>query len=63
MCWRKYSGMLWYRERLEVKLKLLSLAVCLVLSALEVSDAEGCARDGGLQEERRDAGSEGGNEC
>ena len=55
--------MLWYRERLEVKLKLLSLAVCLVLSALEVSDAEGCARDGGLQEERRDAGSEGVNEC
>lgn len=39
--------MLWYKEKLEVKLKLLSLAVCLVLSALEASDAEGCARDGG----------------
>ena len=55
--------MLWYKERLDVKLKLLSLAECLVLSALVASDAEGGARDEGLQEERIDAGSEGGNDC
>lgn len=60
MCWRKYSGILWYKERLDVTLKLLSLTVCPCLSALVASEAEGCAREDALQEEMRDAGSEGG---
>lgn len=37
MCWRKYSGMLWYRDRLDEKLTLFSLAVWVVLSVLVAS--------------------------
>ncbi len=62
MCWRKYSGMLSYKDTLDVMLKLLSLTVCPALSALVAEEAEGCAREAALQEEMRDAGSEGGKE-
>ncbi len=62
MCWRKYSGMLLYKDALDVKLRLWSLTACPTLSALVVEESDGCAREAALQEEMRDAGSDGGNE-
>lgn len=38
MCWRKYSGMLWYRDRLDEKLTLLALVVWVLLSVLVASE-------------------------
>ena len=61
MCWRKYSGMLSYKDALDVKLRLWSLTACPALSALVVEESDGCARETALQEEMRDAGSDGGN--
>ena len=40
MCWRKYSGMLWYRDRLDEKLTLFSLAVWVVLSGLVAPEVQ-----------------------
>ncbi|KAA6418659.1 MAG: hypothetical protein FRX49_11312 [Trebouxia sp. A1-2] len=61
MCWRKYSGMLSYKDALDVKLRLWSLTACPALSALVVEEPDGYAREAALQEEMRDAGSDGRN--
>lgn len=61
MCWRKYSGILSYKDTLDVMLRLWSLTACPALSALVVEESDGCAREVALQEEMRDAGSDGAN--